>query len=82
MNDMETTIVTTLSILLAQLPIFLVWLIGIILSFFYWKRHPKVSLFALIAFLGFTCMLIITSVFNSIMPRLMGWCNFLSVNSL
>jgi hypothetical protein len=35
--------------LLVQLPVILVWLVGVILSLSYWRRHPKVSRFTLIA---------------------------------
>ncbi len=39
----------TLSSLLIQLPLLLVWLVGIILALFFWRQHPRVSLLALIA---------------------------------
>jgi hypothetical protein len=34
---------------LTQLPLLLVWLVGIVLAVTRWQRHPKVSLLALIA---------------------------------
>jgi hypothetical protein len=34
---------------LTQLPLLLVWLVGIVLAVARWQRHPKVSLLALIA---------------------------------
>ena len=36
--------------ILTQTPVFLVWLVGVILAFVGWKKHPSVSLVALIAF--------------------------------
>jgi membrane protein YdbS with pleckstrin-like domain len=36
--------------ILAQTPVYLVWLVGVILAFVGWKKHPSVSLVALIAF--------------------------------
>jgi hypothetical protein len=42
-------ILGTLSVYLIQLPVVLVWLVGVILSLFYWQRHPQVSLWTLIA---------------------------------
>ena len=34
---------------LTQLPVILIWLVGIVLAVTRWQRHPKVSLLALIA---------------------------------
>ncbi|MGD0878572.1 MAG: hypothetical protein ABSA01_10550 [Anaerolineales bacterium] len=36
--------------ILTQIPVYLVWLVGVILAFVGWKKHPSVSLVALIAF--------------------------------
>ena len=36
--------------ILAQTPVYLVLLVGVILAFVGWKNHPSVSLVALIAF--------------------------------
>ena len=35
---------------LTQTPVYLVWLVGVILAIVNWKKHPSVSLVALIAF--------------------------------
>ena len=37
-----------LAALLTQLPVYLVWLVGVILALVGWKKHPSVSLVALI----------------------------------
>jgi hypothetical protein len=72
---MEETM-ATLGLFLVQLPVFIVWLVGIILSVVYWRRHPKVSLLALIAITAF----FVTSLFGSalttwlpIMLQRRGW---------
>ncbi len=39
--------------LLMQVPVFLVWLVGLVLALVRWKRHPKVSLLTCIAFVMF-----------------------------
>ena len=39
-----------LAAILTQLPVYLVWLVGIILALVGWKKHPSVSLVALIGF--------------------------------
>jgi hypothetical protein len=36
--------------ILTQIPVYLVLLVGVILAFVGWKKHPSVSLVALIAF--------------------------------
>ena len=36
--------------ILTQAPIYLVWLVGVILALANWKKHPSVSLAALIGF--------------------------------
>jgi len=36
--------------LLTQTPLYIVWLVGVILAIVVWKKHPSVSLVALIAF--------------------------------
>ncbi len=43
----------TIASYLIQLPLFLVWLAGLILAVVFWKRHPRVSLLAVIALAGF-----------------------------
>ncbi len=42
-----------LSYLLYQIPVFVVWLAGVVLALVRWKRHPKVSLLTIIAFVLF-----------------------------
>jgi membrane protein YdbS with pleckstrin-like domain len=39
-----------LAAILTQLPVYLVWLVGIILALVGWKKHASVSLVALIGF--------------------------------
>ena len=41
--------ISAVSSCLPQLPLFLVWLVGIVLAVTRWQRHPKVSMLALIA---------------------------------
>ena len=43
------TLVTTLYTLVISLPVIIVWVIGIALALSRWRRHPRVSQFALIA---------------------------------
>jgi hypothetical protein len=63
---------------LGQLPVFLICLAGIVLGFVWWRRHPMVSLWAV---LGFGCLLMSRTaslVGFSLLPWLMnaaGWGN-------
>jgi len=41
------------SYFLPQLPFYLVWLVGMLLALVRWRRHPTVSLLALLAFILF-----------------------------
>ncbi len=43
------TLVTILSNIVISLPVIIVWVIGIALALSRWRRHPRVSQFALIA---------------------------------
>ena len=61
-------LVATLSNLLVQLPILLVWLIGIVLAFVFWRRHPQVSLLALIGFGLLFVLTVIGAFLNIALP--------------
>ncbi len=61
---------------LAQTPLFLVWLAGIILSLVSWRRHPKVSLLTFIAIAGLFIASLISTYLSSwltLMLRDQGW---------
>ena len=45
---------------LTQTPVYLVWLVGVILALVGWKKHPSVSLVALIAFVMLFLLAIVT----------------------
>lgn len=47
--ELSGTPLPTLVTYLIQLPLLLVWLVGIILAGVYWRRNPVVSLLALVA---------------------------------
>ena len=47
--ELSGTLLPTLVTYLIQLPLLLVWLIGIILAGVYWRRNPAVSLLTIIA---------------------------------
>lgn len=46
---MQEILIATLGQYLPQIPLFLVWLVGIALAVVFWRRHPRVSLLAIIA---------------------------------
>jgi len=57
--------------ILTQLPVYLVWLVGVILALVGWRKHPSVSLVALIAFVVLSLLALVTQI---IAPRQgVGW---------
>ena len=66
------TLLPTLSALVIQLPVLLVWLIGSILAIVFWKRHPKVSLFAMIGVCGLLLLTLITTYLNLWLPLMLS----------
>ena len=65
-----------LSILIVQLPLILVWVIGLVLAIIRWKRHPRASLFTLIAITGLMILSLagsLLSVWLPVMIRTGGW---------
>jgi len=46
--------------LLTQTPVYVVWIVGVILAIVSWKKHPSVSLVALIAFVMLFLLAIVT----------------------
>ena len=49
-----------LAAVLTQLPVYLVWLVGLILALAGWKKHPSVSLVALIGFVILFLLALVT----------------------
>ena len=63
------TLVPSLAVLFVQLPLLLVWLTGMVLAIIFWKRHPRVSLLALIGLAG----LFIATVLGSLITLWLPW---------
>lgn len=59
-----------LTALAFRLPLFLAWLVGIVLSIVFWKRNPKVSLLTLIAILLMACISTISTIASSAAPMM------------
>jgi hypothetical protein len=53
---------------LGQLPVFLVWLVAIIVAIVNWRRHPRVSLLTLIAFAMFFIAAFVGTALTSWLP--------------
>lgn len=67
---------STFMVYLVQSPVILVWLIGLVLSLVYWRRHPTVSLVAIIAIMGFLVISLISTYVSTWLPmtlRERGW---------
>lgn len=56
--------------LLAQTPIYLVWLVGFILAWLRWSRHPRVSLLVVVATGIFLVSGVGVSLFNVFLPAI------------
>jgi hypothetical protein len=67
---------SSLNVLSFLIPVIIVWVIGIALALSRWKRHPKVSLFAIIAFVVMIGSSVIFRVISAMGPMMMaqsGW---------
>jgi hypothetical protein len=65
-------ILPLLASLLLQSPILLVWLAGFILAVVYWRRHPRVSLFTVIALVIFLVETLVDSYLNLWLPLMLS----------
>ena len=59
--------------LIQQLPVILVWIVGVILALFYRKRHPKISLMALAAILIFFVNSAVGAFLSLYLPLTLRW---------
>jgi hypothetical protein len=59
---------STLGSLLIQLPLYITWLVGIVLALVWWKRHPRVSLLAVIGLTAMLILTVLTSIANLWLP--------------
>src|SRR5574340_1814182 len=66
---MDTLSAISLS-LLSQLPLFAVWIIGLIFTIVLWRKHPKVSLLVFISVLGLLALSIADTYLNIWLPTL------------
>lgn len=71
-------LLTTLVVIAGSTPVIIVWVIGIGLALSRWRRHPRVSQFALIAFVGMIVVTVASRILNLWLPLMMrdrGWEN-------
>jgi hypothetical protein len=71
--EFSGTVVPTLTSIAVQLPLLLVWLVGVILAFVHWGRHPKVSLLFLIATLMLFLRLVAGTWVGIGLVRILHW---------
>jgi hypothetical protein len=69
-----------LSSIVMSMPLILIWVIGIVLALSRWRRHPRVSLFAIIAFSVFIVSVIVVSILTARATTAMMSSPNLSVN--
>lgn len=72
MISLSRNIAIFFSTLFPQLPILLIWIVGIGLAVSRWKRHPQVSRLALIGLSGLLILTIISSVTSALLLPLVG----------
>jgi hypothetical protein len=51
--------------ILTQSPVYLVWLVGVVLAIVGWKKHPSVSLVALIGFVILFILALVTQLITA-----------------
>ena len=47
--DLDSGLIPTLTFFLPRLPVFVAWIVGVIIAIVLWRRHPRVSLLTVIA---------------------------------
>lgn len=62
--------------ILGQLPLLIVWLVGMILAVKNWQAYPKVSLLALIGFVTLILQSIVFSVVSMLLPEFLRQSSF------
>jgi hypothetical protein len=58
----------TVTAFLFQIPIFLVWIVTLILALVFWQKHPKISALVVIVVLGFLTLNLIDTPLNLWLP--------------
>ncbi len=61
---------SALGSLFVMSPILIAWMVGLVLAFVFWKRQPRVALFAAI---GFGLLLFVNIIHAFVNPLLFGW---------
>jgi MFS family permease len=64
-----STVLGSLGVLLAQAPVYIVWLVGIAIAAVRYKRHPRVSLLAIIGLGGSLLLSIANALLTVILPQ-------------
>lgn len=54
--------------LIANLPLLIVWLVGIILAITHWRKQPRPSLFTLLAIVIFLIVFVVGTLVNNLGP--------------
>ncbi|HMC63816.1 MAG TPA: hypothetical protein VKI65_02650 [Gemmataceae bacterium] len=55
-----------------QFPLYIVWIVGMVLSLVRMQRHPKVSILALVALTGFFFLSMVTPWAYRMLPQILG----------
>ena len=83
MNMMSRDVVFSILVAFAwQIPMFLVWLAGLILAIARWSRHPRVSGFVLVAVFAAGGMTLATQIVFRVLPHIMDGGSFVRIYPL
>ncbi len=67
-----TSYASMLTRFLAQLPVYLVWLVGAIVAVVRWRRHPRVSLLAVAGLAVLFLSSLVSTAANSMLPMMVA----------
>ena len=81
MTDLSDVLENVVRSLVMQLPVLLVWLVGIALALIRWPKHPMVSALALLAFGLHLIVRVGAMVSYAFLPRLFTDSDFLAEHS-
>jgi hypothetical protein len=70
-TEIEALVAALFTNLATAAPLFIVWAIGIVLALSRWRRHPRVSQFAIIAFAVMIVATVITRIIYILLPVMM-----------
>ena len=66
--DVTSSIPAAIGVLAMQSPLLILYLVGIVIALFTWARHPRTSLFTIIALGALVVLTITSNLFYTLLP--------------